>query len=200
MIFRNKLFSAAKSIALGLLLLAGGICSAANAGKIAVVDLERVFREYYKSKIAEESIRQQADAYRNYLNQLNNELQQLERALRTARSNALNIALSAAEKEKANADAQEKQRAFSAKQAEIKLYIEERSADMRRMENAKRQEIMKEIRNELKKSAAASGFEFVFDTSGRTMNDQPAILVYPENSDITNRVIRELNRTRPQRK
>ena len=38
-----------------------------------VVDLERIFREYYKSKIAEELIKQQAQIYRNYLSRLESE-------------------------------------------------------------------------------------------------------------------------------
>ena len=40
----------------------------------------------------------------------------------------------------------------------------------------------------------AEKFDFVFDASGRTLNQQPALLVYPEYSDLTERVIIELNR------
>ena len=45
-----------------------------------VVDLERIFREYYKSKIAEELIRQQATVYRNYLKKTETEHNQIGRA------------------------------------------------------------------------------------------------------------------------
>ena len=171
-------------------------CSAGSSAKIAVVDLEKVFREYYKSRIAEDLIKQQAAAYRKYIMQLQEELQQLSDAVKTARRNALNIALSQEEKNKADAEAAAKAKAFRAKEAELKLFAEERSADMRKLENSKRAEIMSDIRAELKKRAAAGGFDFVFDSSGRSMNDQPALLVYPERNDITNAVIRELNRTR----
>ena len=69
---------------------------------------------------------------------------------------------------------------------------------MRRLEIVKRAEILKEIRAEIRKRAAAEGYDFVFDCSGRTMNDQPTVLHYPERNNITNSVIRELNRTRTQ--
>ena len=181
-----------------LLLLSAGATAFAAGSRIAVIDLERVFREYYKSRIAEDVIRQQAAAYRTYLNRLNEELRKLSEAARTAQSNALNIALAPAEKRKVEQAAIAARNAVREKEAEIKLFVDERSADMRRLEASKRAEIMTEIRREVSRRAAAEGFEFVFDRSGRTMNDQPALLVYPERCDITNSVLRELNRSRSQ--
>ena len=183
---------------LSVLLLLAGAAAFAAGGRIAVIDLERVFREYYKSRIAEDVIRQQATAYRTYLNRLNEELRKLGEAARTAQSNALNIALAPAEKQKAEQEAVAARNAVREKEAEIKLFVEERSADMRRLETSKRTEIMDEIRREVSRRAAAEGFEFVLDRSGKTMNDQPALLVYPERCDITNSVLRELNRSRSQ--
>ena len=166
------------------------------AAKIAVVDLEKVFREFYKSRIAEDAIKQQAAAYRKYADRLRAELNQLVNEVRNARGNALNIALSPAEKQKAEQLADEKTKAARAKEAEIKLFLQERGRDMRRLETAKRAAILKEIRNEIRKRAAAEGYDFVLDSSGRTMNDQPTVLYYPESNNITDSIIRELNRTR----
>ena len=50
----------------------------------------------------------------------------------------------------------------------------------------------------LRKRAVAEGYDFVLDSSGRTMNDQPTVLYYPERNNITDSVIRTLNRTRTQ--
>ena len=166
------------------------------AAKIAVVDLEKVFREFYKSRIAEDAIKQQAAAYRKYVERLSSELNQLKRDVQTARANALNIALSPAEKQKSGQFVEEKLKALRAKEAEIKLFVQERSRDMRRMETVKRAEILKEIRAEVRKRALAEGYDFVLDSSGRTMNDQPTVLYYPERNNITDSVIRTLNRTR----
>ena len=44
--------------------------------------------------------------------------------------------------------------------------------------------------------AAAEGYSFVFDSSGRTLNEQPAVLCFPAGCDLTEAVIRELNRGR----
>ena len=186
-----------RNLSSAVLLLAGAAAFSAES-RIAVIDLERVFREYYRSRIAEEVIRQQAAAYRTYLARLNEELRKLADAARTAQSNALNIALAPAEKQKVEQEAIAARNAVREKEAEIKLFVEERSSDMRRLESTKRAEIMTEIRREVAKRASAEGFDFVIDRSGKTMNDQPALLVYPERCDITNSVLRELNRSRSQ--
>lgn len=185
-----------RKIFLFLLFAAAFAVSDCAAAKIAVVDLEKVFREFYKSRIAEDAIKQQAAAYRKYVERLSSELNQLKRDVQTARANALNIALSPAEKQKSEQLVEEKLKALRAKEAEIKLFVQERSRDMRRMEAVKRAEILKEIRAEVRKRALAEGYDFVLDSSGRTMNDQPTVLYYPERNNITDSVIRTLNRTR----
>lgn len=187
-----------RKIFLFLLFAAAFAVSDCAAAKIAVVDLEKIFREFYKSRIAEDTIKQQAAAYRKYVERLSVELNQLKQELQTARGNALNIALSPTEKQKAEQLVDEKIKAIRAKEAEIKLFVQERSRDMRRMETVKRAEILKEIRAEIRKRAIAEGYDFVLDSSGRTMNDQPTVLYYPERNNITDSVLRTLNRTRTQ--
>ena len=60
-----------------LTFLAVCFCVAAAAAelRIAVVDLDRIFREYYKSRIAEDFLNQQAEAARIYMGQLNTRLE-----------------------------------------------------------------------------------------------------------------------------
>jgi len=172
-------------------------CSAllSAAERIGVVNYEQVFREYYKSRIAEQFINQRAEALRSYLGQMNGQLETLRSNARKLGANALNPALSAAERDKAQMAAEDAAKAVRAKEAEIKLYTTESSREMRALENRKRAEIIADIRAEVKKRAAAEGYAFIFDCSGKTMNGEPALLVYPEKNNITKSVIRELNRT-----
>ena len=62
-----------------------------------VVDLERIFREYYKSRIAEELIRRQAEVYRTYIKKLESEHKALLEEARRARAESQNLALAPAE-------------------------------------------------------------------------------------------------------
>ena len=82
------------------------------------------------------------------------------------------------------------------KEAEIELYARERGQAMRELEEKKRAEIMAEILKEVENRAVAEGYDFVLDSSGKTMNDQPSLLRFPRKDDLTGAVIKKLNSTR----
>lgn len=159
-----------------------------------VVDLERIFREYYKSKIAEELIRRQAEVYRTYIRKLESEHKVLIDEARRARAESQNLALTPAERQKAEATALSSARAVAAKKAEAETYARERAVDMRQLQSRKRAEILKDIQAQIKRSAALLGYGFVLDRSGRAPNDPGAVLLYPPQRDFTQHVINELNR------
>lgn len=172
------------------------VAGAAENGRIGVVNLEKIFREYYKSRIAEDAIKQQAEVYRTYLMRLNDQLRTLKEEARAARLNSQNLALSEADRKAAVEKADAKARQVSQKEAEIELYATEGSASLRKVEQQKREAIMAEIQQEIRRRAAAEGYAFVLDSSGKTMNEQPTLLIYPESCDFTAAVLSELNRTR----
>ena len=177
----------------GLLLLAAFLCAgiaaqAAEVQRFAVVNLEKVFREYRKSRIAEDAFKQQAEVYRNYFVKQQGLLVQLRKQAEQLQEEARNPALSEADRSKAGADA-------VVKEAELKLYAAERLRTMRDAEQKKREEVFADIYKEIDRRAAAEGFTFVLDSSGKTMNEQPTVLRFPASCDLTEAVIRELNRT-----
>ena len=184
----------------GLLLLAAFLCAgiaaqAAEVQRFAVVNLEKVFREYRKSRIAEDAFKQQAEVYRNYFVKQQGLLVQLRKQAEQLQEEARNPALSEADRSKAGADAVVKAREVAAKEAELKLYAAERLRTMRDAEQKKREEVFADIYKEIDRRAAAEGFTFVLDSSGKTMNEQPTVLRFPAACDLTEAVIRELNRT-----
>ena len=169
--------------------------AASGAERIAVVDLEKVFREYYKSRIAEETIRTQGETYRSYLLQLNDRREKLRAELRIAIRNSQNVTLAPEEMHKARQHAAKLEAELKALDTEIELYQENMVKSIRELEQRKRAEIVEDIAKCVRKRAAAEGYVYVFDSSGKTMNDQPALLVFPEGCDLTRVVIEDLNRT-----
>lgn len=171
--------------------------AASGADRIGVVDLERVFREYHKSRSVEEFINQRADAVRTYLAQMKTQLDSLRAEARKLGTDAANPALNETERRAARSRAAEAARKVRAKEAEIELYSSEVARDMRELESKKRAEIMADINAEVKRRATARGFNFIIDKSGRSLNAQPVLIVFPAGRDISDEVIRELNRTAP---
>ena len=168
--------------------------AAAGAERIAVVDLEKVFREYYKSRIAEETIRSQGETYRGYLVQLNDRREKLRAEVRSAIRNSQNVALEPEEMRKARQQAAKLENELKALDTEIELYQENMVKSIRELEQSKRAEIVADIGKAVRKRAAAEGYLYVFDSSGKTMNEQPALLMFPESCDLTKLVIEDLNR------
>lgn len=149
----------------GLLLLAAFLCAgiaaqAAEVQRFAVVNLEKVFREYRKSRIAEDAFKQQAEVYRNYFVKQQGLLVQLRKQAEQLQEEARNPALSEADRSKAGADAVVKAREVAAKEAELKLYAAERLRTMRDAEQKKREEVFADIYKEIDRRAAGGGVHF----------------------------------------
>lgn len=166
-----------------------------GADRIGTVDLEKVFREYHKSRAVEEFINRRADAVRAYMKQMSEQLKKLQSEMYRLGTDAGNPALNAVDLAKAKKAAADAEAKVKAKAAEIQLYSTQVTKDIRELENKKRQEIMADINAEVRRRANIRGFNFILDRSGKTLNGQPALLVFPNDRDITAEVIRELNRT-----
>lgn len=163
--------------------------------RIAVADVERIFREYYKSKIAEDVIRQQSEVYRAYLLKLKDELKKLEDALAVARDGAQNIALSDAERGAFEITVRRKGEELAIKRAEAEKYAVDKNKQMIKLELDKRAEVLDDIRAEVKRRAAAEGYDFVLDISGRTSNDISMVVYFNPAADLTAELIKSLNAT-----
>ena len=166
--------------------------------RIAVLNLEKVFNLYYKSRIAEDQINQQAEAYRSYLARLDAQLRQLTTEAENARQQALNTALAADERQKAEQLALSAAKLVTGKKSEMEIYAARCTRELKELQQKKHQEVMDDIRREIARCCEVSGYSFVFDSSGKTTCDQPAVLFFPADHDITEEVLRELNRTRAQ--
>lgn len=173
---------------------------AAEAQRFAVVNLDRVFREYRRSRIAEDAIKQQAEIYRGYMVRQGGLLARLKKEAETLRTQVANPVLTQEERTRLGAEVVIKAREAAVKEAELQLYVSERARTMREIEQKKREEIMVDLYQEINRRATAEGFDFVLDSSGKTTTDQPAVLRFPASCDLTEAVIRELNRAMTEEK
>ena len=107
-----------------------------------------------------------------------------------------NIALSEAERAESRKNAEKKTRQVAEKEADIELYMNQRNTEMRKIVQAKREGIIADIKKEIQRRATAEGYDFVLDSSSKTLSEQPAVLLFPELDDLTSQVITELNRSR----
>ena len=151
---------------LGLFLLSG---VAFAADKFAYVDLSKTFSEYSKTKDYDKTLTEKEKVYTAERDKKANDLKQLRDKISL---------LTDKEKESKAADFQTKVKAFQD-------FVSQREGDLRKEQDERMREIMKDIQESVKKISEKEGYTLVF-------NDR--VLVYSDKSyDITDKVIAALN-------
>lgn len=154
-------------VLLGALIFLG---TAQAADKLGYVDLSRLFSEYGKTKDYDKVLSSKQDAFQADIDKKAEEVKQLQ--------DKINL-LSDKEKEAKKTDLQTKTEA-------LKEYSRQKGMDLRKEQDEKMKEILKDIEDTVKKYAEKEGFTLVF-------NDR--VLVYQsKNMEITEKVLELLNK------
>ena len=161
--------------------------------KAAVIDLDRVLQEYYKTKIVEGNLKRQADIYKDYAKKLGESLTKLQSEFVALRDSSQNIALSDAARESKRLAAQDKYKELAAKELELRTYNREKQAQLRDERDRARAAILSGIKKTIKAHAALAGFTIVLDKSALSSSALPMVPYSSKSIDITENVIKELN-------
>ena len=168
--------------------------AAAAEFRIATVNLEKVFNDYYRTKIIDKDLEDQSKLYRNYIARQAEQLRKDEEAYRQQLDASLNAALLPAERQKRQEEARQMEEALKKRRAELEQYASTRAKLLQENARKKRQQVIDEIKAEISRRAAIDGYALVLDSSGMTMNETSLVLYSIDKIDITGPVITELNR------
>ena len=163
-------------------------------GKIAVVDMEKIFRGYHRTAVNSAKFNKQAAVFKEYADKLAASQLKLEEEFRVLRDASQNIALSEAERENKRLAARDKYRQLEAKQAELQQYDKEKSEQLKEEYEKMRKELLTDIRKGIAKFAKEESYSIVLDSSGKTINDVPIISFYQPEMDITDTILEILNK------
>ena len=161
--------------------------------KIAVIDMNRVFQEYNKTRINEAKLKKQAEIFKEYSDQLAQSLVKLRQEFIKLRDDSQNMVYTAAERENRRMNAQDKYRQVAAKEQEIREYNREKQAQLRDEYEKLRSSILADISAVVSAKCLAEGYGLVLDKSGRTLNNIPQVVYSSKMLDITDSVIKTLN-------
>ena len=162
--------------------------------KIAVIDMQKTFEEYEKTKTIEIKLNQQMEVFKEYSNQLNQQYQNLRKQYESARDDSQNIAYSDAERENKRQKAQQLYESLKLKEQEMTSYSESRKTQIRDMYTKLRDEVVAEIRKAVHNKAVLEGYTIVLDQSGESLNDVGFVIYVQPGLDITGEIIQDLNR------
>ena len=170
------------------------VAGSTDKTKIAVVDMEKIFKGYYKTQLNSAKLKKQAATYKEYADNLAESQLKLEEEFKSLRDASQNIALSETERESKRLAARDKYRQLQVKQTELQQYDQDKSAQLKEQYDKMRKSILIEIRKSIAKYAKEKGVIAVLDTSGKTMNDIPIIVYYQTDTDITDVILARLNK------
>lgn len=166
----------------------------ADENKIAVLDMEKVFKGYYKTKINSAKFKKQAATFKEYADNLANSQLKLEDEFKSLRDASQNIAFTETERESKRLAARDKYRQLQSKQSELQQYDREKSAQLKDKYDKMRKDLLTEIRKNVAKYAKKSGYGVVLDASGKTINEIPLLIYYKTEMDITDIIITIINK------
>ena len=165
--------------------------------RIAVVDMDQLFLEYYKTKETDAVLKQKYGIHQAWAKKLGEARLKLEREFNVLRDAAQNIALAGIEREKKRKAAEKKLQELKEKETELAQYIQQKTKEYKDLVAKRHKQLLAEIHVKIKQYAVLKGYDFVFDKSGKTMNTIPVIIYSSQQHDITAVILDKLNRGQP---
>jgi outer membrane protein len=181
----------------GLLLISflGG--SAFGQGRLATVDLRKVFDGYWKKKQAEAALKdRQADMEKEDKNMLD-DYKKMKDEYQTLLTGANDQAVAADERDKRKKAAEDKLKEIKQMEETITQYERQARSTIQDQSQRMRSNIITEIRNVVSGKAKSAGYTLVIDTASESNAGTPIVLFTSNENDITDEVLAQLNAAAP---
>jgi outer membrane protein len=170
--------------------------AAAAEEKLVFINLDRVFNEYYKTKLADAQLKEQAEEFKEERKKLIDDLQKLQETFSDAREQAQNTALNEEVRIRKRDQAEEKLVEIREQESKIRRFDDSRQKQLDEQSRRMRKRIVDEIREVISTYARSQGYTSVVDSSGESMNLVPIFLYTDAKADITDAVVELLNKSR----
>jgi outer membrane protein len=173
-------------------------CSALAADqKIATIDLKKVFDDYFKTKLADAQIKEEATGLDKDRKALTEQYQKLTEDYKKAVDDANNQAVSGDEREKRKKAAEGKLIEINDLEGVIKQFDRTARGNLEEKQRIAREKLLTEIRAIVASKVKAGGYTLVLDTAGEGLSRTPVVFFSSGENDITASVLTQLNANAP---
>lgn len=184
-----------KQTILSLALLLGIISSPLTQaqGKIATIDLQKVFDGYWKTKQISDNLQTQGKDYQIRREKLIQQYQAINEEYRKMRESADEGALSTAERQKRGKEADAKLVEVRGLEKDITDYDNTTRSQIAETQARMKKNIVRDIREKIAQIAKKDGLSMVIDTAAVAKTETPIILYNDGSNDLTDKVLSLLN-------
>ena len=185
------------AIAAALCLSAASPVAAQGSFKIGIIDMKRVFSEYYKTKDAEKSVNDGKEAAKKQLDERNAKYRDLIGKWQESQKLINDPAISEelrAQKKKAAEELSSEAKSLEREMAEFR---QRREQQLQEQVTRVRKGILDEIKVLVERKAKDANYDLVFDKSGMGVNGVPFLLFSKDAVDFSQEIVGELNKDAP---
>src|SRR3989442_6673268 len=171
--------------------------SQAETNKIGVIDMQRVWDKYYKTKQAQAQVDDQTADFEKRKKGMLDDYQKANREYKKLIESAQDQAVSSDERDKRKSGAEKKLLEIKEIEQDANLY--QRTADEQLKMQARRmtEVILRDIRDLVEAKAKAGGYTIVIDVAAKSAVGTPIVLYTNGQNDMTQEVLSQLNSTAP---
>jgi outer membrane protein len=181
----------------GLLLLSLLSSSAWAQGRLATVDLRKVFEGYWKTKKADVQLKDRAADMEKEHKTMLDDWKKGKEEYQTLLTDANNQVLSPEERDKRKKSAEDKLKQLKETEDTIQQYERQAHTTLDEQKKRMRENILDEIRAAITAKAKAASYTLVVDSSAETVNLTPVLLYSNNENDITQAIVDQLNANAP---
>lgn len=171
--------------------------SAQPAAKILVVDMAKLLDSHYKTEEQNVKLRGDEQKAQEQIEELNQEGNVLVEEYKASVEKAKNPALSSDAKTKAESEAQSKLEEIQKKQNQVQSFRNQTQRAFQQRIKTFRDLMLEEIGKIATDIAKKKGATLLLDKSGPSLIGISSIVYYDEAYDITEEVLKEINKSRP---
>lgn len=183
----------------GLCLLGFGSLRIEAQTRIALIDLEKVFDNYWKTKKADANIKEQAGTFLKERKKMTDDYEKAKQEYKKLLDSANDQIVSSEERDKRKKAAEGKLIEMQELETSVGQFDRTSQSSIDEQKRRMRDNILKEIREEVNRKAKSGNFNLVLDSSGLTWNRTPVVLYTygMTDTDLTEAVLTTLNMSMP---
>ena len=168
--------------------------------KLAVVDLSKVFKEYYRTKQADESLKARAADFEKVGKGMQEDFKKAQDEMKGLQDSASDQAVSQEERDKRKKEVEKKGAALQELYTSLQTYDRNARQSLAEQQKRLRDSVLRDIRGVVEERSKASGYALVLDTASQIPDQTPVVLytnMLGGNDDLTEAVLKQLNANAP---
>lgn len=175
-----------------------GSCSLTQAqGRMATVDLVKVFTDYWKTKQSKLALEESKTEIKKEFETMQDTHKKLVQQYQKLVTDANDQAVSSEERDKRKKALEPRAKELQESEANLKQFYTRSETDLKMKTDRMMDTVIKDIKTVVANKARSGGFAYVVDSSAKSLAQTEVFLYASGEADLTEAVIKDLNAAAP---